>query len=171
MLKWGYGALAILLYSSILHGDVRVYLFPEAEAGKDGLRMEDVAKFEGPVNEVEMIRGAVIEKRIYSDGFLDRSRLHELLREMTGETIHIYGNAVKIILPVSLDGREKKQEDSLVKSGDPVVLAIIKRGIRIEVDGVAVNGGSEGDMITVKVKNRKSLQGVIVNRRLVEARL
>ena len=166
-----YSFLCILFISGNCLADVKVYLFPTAVMGKDGIKVEDIGKIEGPLEAIELLRGIRIEKGLCRDGFVGRKELHGFLRDHTGEEVHIYGNGVKVSIEKGDAEKVLNEEGRAIKSGDVLKLAIIRKGIRIEVDCTAGGDGTEGDTIPVRLKNNRTLKGTIINKRLVETRL
>lgn len=158
----------ILFLAVSLSAEVKVYLFPTAAAGREGIRVPGIGRIEGPAEVIESICAAPIDRRLYRDGFIGRRELRDYLAERTTEPVIIYGNGV-IIVPEKGEGDGvKKDEARDIRSGDSIILAITRKGIRIEVECVATGDGSPGDTIPVRLRNNRIMKGKVISKRLAE---
>lgn len=155
-----------------LKADVKLYLIPRVFKGPGELRVMDIARIEGDRKDVEAVGREVILKSCYSDGMVDRSELYQIVREVTGGFVFIYGSASRISdgsIPRESNVSETKGSAvDLVKKGDRVKVVVIKKRMRVEVTGRATGNGSEGDEIEVKLMNNRSIRGRITGKGRVE---
>ena len=170
-----YIILFVILSASSLYGDVKIYLFPKINKIAGPVKLMDIARFEGLPVEFKKLGHIIIDRKIYSDGYIDRRELIKIIKERVDDTIFIYGNAVKISFSRDIikghNDYNFKNENYGVKSGDRVRLVVVNRGIRLVVSGTAMEDGSIGDTISVRLKNKKSIRGKIVNVRMLRTEL
>jgi len=150
--------------------EINVYIHSSAELKKEGMRVSDIASVDCSA-ESAAIRDVEISGAMYSDGYVDRAELLQLLKKHTDERINIYGSAARIF-PASGEGRDDgKKTETAVKNGSQVKFTAMKNGIRIELTGTAMRDGAVGDVIPVKLRKNKTASGKITEDRKVELEL
>ncbi len=161
--------------------DINMFLFQNVEINKieDDLALTDIARFDGNYSSTSKFCDIKIDKELYSDGYIDRKELSDLLRKNVDDLFFIYGSAIKVI-EKNDDSDMHIEEDNyyfgeeyLVKRGDRVNLVVTKRGIKVELKGSVMEDGKKGDEITVRMKSfpgkrSKSVRGIVRSKGLVE---
>ncbi|MCU0846884.1 MAG: flagella basal body P-ring formation protein FlgA [Spirochaetes bacterium] len=159
-----------LAVPSGVFAEINVYIHSSSELKKEGLKVSDIASVDCPA-ESAAIKDVEINGPLYSDGYVDRAELLQLLKKQTDERINIYGSAARI-LPVSGEGKDDgKKAETAVKNGSQVKFTAMKNGIRIELTGTAMRDGAVGDVIPVRLRKNKTASGKITEDRKVELEL
>ncbi len=162
--------------------DIRMYLFPRVEINlnnEDDLAIADIARIDGDNTDLTKICNIKVKSELYSDGYIDRKELSNLLSSNVNDLFFIYGNAIRVIDKDKFIEERAEfaynfiEEEILVRRGERVSLVVIKRGISVELTGRVMKDGKKGEEITVRMKpltGRRSrlVKGIVRSRGLVE---
>jgi hypothetical protein len=144
--------------------DVTLYLYPRVAAAPE-IPLSQIASIEGDAETVARIKDVRVDEHLFFDGYLDRKELTELLAGKKVGKIHIIGSGVRIIR--GANDAAGRRFDMAVKKGDTVRFQVVNSSIRIEIFGIAMQNGVPGDVIPVKLKGSKVVNGKVLNERTV----
>jgi hypothetical protein len=148
--------------------DISLYLYPRINYTSN-VMLSHIAIIEGDTAAVEMIKNMSIDENFFSNGYLDKRDIINILKDAAVGRINIYGSGVRMI---KLDSNaESLSSQKCIKKGDTVRFQVVSSRIRIELPGTAMKDGAAGDVIPVKLKGSKVASGKILNERVVELRL
>jgi len=148
--------------------DVSLYLYPRINYTSN-VMFSHIAIIEGDTAAVEKIKTLSIDENFFSNGYLDKKDIMNILKDTIAGKINIYGSGVRI---TKLDSNADSQSSQkFIKKGDTVRFQVVSSRIRIELPGTAMKDGAPGDVIPVKLKGSKVASGTILNERVVELRL
>jgi len=157
------------ILSGIVFADIKIFLFHRIESTEDNIALRNVAHVFGNSVSLDEIRGITISEELYSDGYIDRRELGELLRKKTNDSVYIIGNAVRIVrtdLDLELRAEDTCAGGVLVRKGEVVNLIVRKKGISIRLIGKAMEDRREGEEINVKMRSSRGRGSKIVKGRV-----
>jgi hypothetical protein len=157
-----------LLISVTCFADAGLYLYPKVERGDGAITIADIAKIEADPETSAQIGGIAIEDKYFSDGYLDRKEIMDLLKGRVAGRISIYGGGVRI---TATEPAVPEESRIAVVKGNTVRFQVVNSGIRVELTGTAMRDGAVGDVIPVKLKGSAVARGTVVNERVVELAL
>ncbi len=180
-----FNKIALILFlgfisSSALSAEVEIYLFSNIETANDKIMLGDISRINADIEKSKAVSSIIIDKKIYSDGFIDRSEIRNLVKDKINDRIFIYGNAVRIVQKIEEKAEEKSDQDIetkekiipiSVKNGDRVELIVHKKGIIVQTDGTAIEDGRTGESIKIMLKGSKKLKGKVVRKGIIEINL
>jgi hypothetical protein len=159
----------ILLFAAACFAQLNLYLYPRVECNKGAVLMSDIAKIETDMQSAGRIERIGVDASFFSDGYLDRKEIMEILKDSVVGPINIYGSGVRV---VKADGDAVVRDTRVVvQKGAMVRFQVVNAGIRVELMGTAMSDGAVGDEIPVKLKGSTVSRGRIVNERVVELAL
>jgi hypothetical protein len=144
--------------------DATLYLYPRVDAAPE-IPLSQIASIEGDAETVARIKDVRVDEHFFSDGYLDRKELTELLAGKKAGKIRIIGSGVRIVREAN--DAAGRQREITVKKGDTVRFQVVNSSIRIEIFGIAMQNGVPGDVIPVKLKGSKVVHGKVLNERTV----
>ena len=147
--------------------DISIYLYPRINY-TSGVMLSHLGIIEGDAETVERIKNLSIDENFFSNGYLDKKDIMNLLKDIVDARINIYGSGVRLTKLDQGEGSPGSQKS--VKKGDTVRFQVVGPRIRIELPGTAMKDGAPGDVIPVKLKGSKVASGKILNERVVELR-
>jgi hypothetical protein len=147
----------------------RLYLVPNFRGEPGSLTVGDICRVEAKPGLYEKIASVKIPASIYEDGYVDRMEVKRLLNNEGNETLLIYGSAVRVR---SAGVRDPKHlREWLVRKGDEVFVRVTGAYIELELKGTALESGNKGDVIPVRVRTKKRLEGKVTEKGKVEKEL
>ncbi|MBN1500947.1 MAG: flagella basal body P-ring formation protein FlgA [Spirochaetes bacterium] len=149
-----------LAVSDLCSADFKIFLYSQHKIKSDKLYLKDVASFSR-----KDIMETEIPLAVYEDGFVDKREIMDLVKSVTDETFFIYGSAVRI-LPDSQVNDVRNQ--FYVRRGDTVDILIKRKSISIEMIGKVLINARIGQKVNVEVDNKKILNGILKEGKLVE---
>jgi hypothetical protein len=155
----------IFLCAPACFAEMNLYLYPRAECNKGAIVMSDIGKIETDIQSAERIKRIGIDSSFFTDGYLDRKEIMDILKDSVAGPIHIYGSGVRVVEAAVSDSRVVVQKGAMVR------FQVVNAGIRVELTGTAMGDGTVGDEIPVKLKGSTVTRGRIVNERVVELAL
>lgn len=159
---------SILLTSSILFADINIYLYPIVHEHGNGIKLIDIARVESHGETSEEFENMSIDRSLYSDGIVDRKELLSVIRNLSKEMIFINGSGSRIVPQEQVMNDYISFFDSrLIEKGNSISFELLKKGIKIEMQGTALENGGKGDEIKVKLTNSKILKGRIIDYKTV----
>jgi len=161
-------------FASNAFAAVSVYLVSRAELGESP-SLGDVASVDAAPEARRALLSLALPEKVLAAGFVDRREVEELVAAAAGEGVLVYGNAARVSRTVKEEaaGLDEKAADVelLVTAGEPVGVRVKKNGIVIELSGSALESGTAGDEVAVKLKGNRTLKGRVVRKNLVELAL
>ena len=169
-MKIFYSTIFILfIFTLTCFAELNLYLYPRAESKNGVIVMSDIAKIETDQETAGQIGSIAIDDTFFSDGYLDRKEIMDILKGIVSGRINIYGSGVRV---VKADGNAVLHDSRIVvQKGKMVRFQVIHSGIRVELMGTAMHDGAVGDEIPVKLKGSTVSCGRILNERVVELAL
>jgi flagellar basal body P-ring formation chaperone FlgA len=163
-IKFIFIALILFLPLSIF-GEVRLFLFPRVSQTNNVVKLGDITVLEGNIEVINIIKELIIDKSIYADGYIDRKEIYSLL-DFYRNDISIIGSSVRVKNSIKhITGTYLPGE---ILKGESIRIIILKNNIRLEIKGRALSSGFEGEIIPVRVKSGKRLNGKILSSKMVE---
>jgi hypothetical protein len=160
---------SIFLFTPACFAELNLYLYPRVEYKKGAITVSDIANIETDIQSAGLIESIGIDESFFSDGYLDRKEIMDILKDSFAGPINIYGSGVRVV---------KAEEDAavrdsriVVQKGSIVRFQVVNSGIRVELKGTAMGDGAVGDEIPVKLKGSTVSRGRIVNERVVRLAL
>lgn len=148
--------------------EINIYLYSRVSANRE-LVISDAALVEGDEETAGIVRSIPVDESLLSDGYLDRTEIIELVKSRAGGRINVYGTGARVVR--SEGEAPSTTTAALVKKGAPVRFQVVNSNIRVEIAGIALKDGNQGDLIPVKLAGRKSAAGRIVSEKIVELNL
>jgi hypothetical protein len=163
-----FALILVLASAGTCFAEINIYLYSRVSANRD-LVLSDAALVEGDEETAGIVRSIPVDDSLLSDGYLDRKEIMELVKSRAGGRINVYGTGVRVIRQ---EGEGPSTSTAvLVKKGAPVRFQVVNSNVRIEMAGIALRDGNQGDLIPVKLAGRKSAAGKIVDEKTVELNL
>jgi len=161
--------LCIFLFAPACFAELNLYLYPRVESKKGAITMSDIANIEADKQSAGRIERIGIDESFFSDGYLDRKEIMDILKESIAGPINIYGSGVRV---VKVEGDAVVRDSRIVvQKGATVRFQVVNSGILVELKGTAMSDGAVGDEIPVKLKGSTVSRGRIVNERMVRLAL
>jgi hypothetical protein len=159
----------LFIFTLTCFAELNLYLYPRAESKNGVIAMSDIAKIETDLETAAQIGSIGIDDSFFSDGYLDRKEIMDILKDTIAGRINIYGSGVRV---VKVDSDAAPHDSRIVvQKGKMVRFQVINAGIRVELMGTAIHDGAVGDEIPVKLKGSTVSRGRILNERMVELAL
>jgi hypothetical protein len=149
--------------------ELNLYLYPRVEYKAGSVSMSDIANIEtdtGPAGRIEGIR---IDESFFSDGYLDRKEITDILKGCFDGPFNIYGSGVRVVK--AMGDAAVRDSRAVVRKGAVVRFQVVNSVIRVELTGTAMGDGAVGDEIPVKLKGSAVSRGRIINERVVRLAL
>ncbi len=156
--------------ASSAYAEARVYLIPRVEHAAGGLSLSRIARVE-TFGVDKHIGDIFIGEELYEDGRIDRDELTGLIRKHYTGPVSIYGNGVAVNAPGDSPMATNTGVNSAVKKGKTVRFVVRRNGISVEAIGQAMGDGRAGDIIPVRLDGGRTVNGTVINSRLVVVRL
>lgn len=154
-----------LVFTSVsLYADVKIYLHSTHDAGSEEITLGEIASIEGPESLISDLKGINISKKIYLDGYIDRKEIVDIVSPLTSEQLYIYGSAVRVVHQTIDD---EQFDNVTIKAGSQIKVVAVKKSIKVESYGTALDTGNEGNIINVKMKGQKIVKGRVVSKETV----
>lgn len=153
-----------------LAAEVSIYTVPRYRMQGDVLELRDVARIEVRDADRESVGSMVIDPCLYEDGFIDRRELLDLVKSGFSGTVYVHGGGVAL----SRDGAGTQREaaDQMqVRKGDRIRYSVVRGRVKVEIGGVAMGDGLEGDEVQVRLNTNKVVSGRVSSSLRVESGL
>jgi hypothetical protein len=150
--------------------EVTIYPVPRFRMQGDLLELRDVARIEVKDADRESVGSMVIDARLYDDGYIDRRELLDLVKSGFGGTVSIHGGGVAVTRDAAA-GQRAAAGTVQVRKGDRIRYAVVRGRVKIEIGGVAMGDGMEGDEVQVKLNTSKVVTGRVSSPLRVESGL
>ena len=162
-------AILIVCSTSAAWSNISIYLYSRYMKTNDQIKLKDIASVEFDTAKHIGIGKKIIPYNLYRDGFIDKTELHRFLNQHYSDIIFIYGNSTRVFSHQQIF---RKQTPVIKIIQGQQLQVIVKKGmIRLEIIGKAMQNGTVGEKIKVKVRNNKIISGIILKDGQVEVAL
>ena len=158
--------LILAVPSAIEAAELSLFLFPGITYKNTAIKLETVGRIAGEAAQAAKTGEIVVDEHYYNDGYLTRQEIMEILNYAGIEQCRIYGNAVRISCT---EPEAEKSTAPVIDRGKTVTCIVYNKGIMVKVRGVAQQAGGAGDVISVKIHKKHSIQGRIIDKDTVES--
>ncbi len=151
----------ILCAGSVLGAmEASIYLVPRVALGGGPLELRDIARIEVRDGDREALGAITIDGALYADGYVDRREISDLVKARFQGTVMIFGGGVAVAGARQVP-EESRDSAMAIRKGEKVRYSVHRGGVRIEINGVAMEDGVEGDEVRVKLHTNKIVPGKV----------
>lgn len=160
----------IVLFSARLYADssIKVFLQPQASYNGDNLTVGDIASLEGDTDLVSTASSLIIPVELCRDRYLEESELIRLLKTNGITAPVVYGSAVRLVVAGNNSYNKNSAKTEYLIIGSPVKVIMRNKGIVIELEGQVLEQARVGERVSVRISDKRVMQGKIVSREIVE---